>query len=450
MNPSLDSPEKIAKDKTEFYSARILRQRSEWFVQLRWLAISFAFILFFIGIEWFNLSIQYKHFIPPLIFLLIFNVVLFIKNNSKIKRTKEVESNIIKLQMVVDLIALTVLMHFAGGAENPIFFIYFIHVYIAGLIFPGKEVFKIAGLAILLFSLEVICELFYLTTHYHIFSESTHMHDPLFLLMMLLMFWMVITFSAYMAFSMMQRYRWVRDKLYKKQRELIKTDKAKMDFFRFIAHEMKSPISTVQSALETIKSISNNSLDLRINKLINSSIVKTKQVLDTVKDIVDMTQGRERAIVDKSLINIKKLLDFAIHLVENENTSKSLNIHLDCSENLELITQPELLEKILSNLISNAVRYSGDNPKIDIIVIDENDVILIKVKDYGIGINQNDIDNIFKEFFRTSEAKEKERIGTGLGLSIVKRFTDLLDGKVSVESEISKGTTFILEFNKYV
>jgi two-component system phosphate regulon sensor histidine kinase PhoR len=223
-----------------------------------------------------------------------------------------------------------------------------------------------------------------------------------------------------------------------------------MDFFRFIAHEMKSPISTIQSALETIKSISSNTLDVRANKLINKSITKTKQVLDTVKDIVDMTQGRERSVVDKSLINIKKLIEFAIHLVENEHTQKAININLNCSEDLELITQPELMEKILSNLISNAVRYSGNNAYITIDVQDENETILIKIQDNGIGINKNDIGNIFKEFYRTSEAKEKERIGTGLGLSIVKRFTELLDGTVHVKSEISKGTTFTLEFNKYV
>jgi signal transduction histidine kinase len=100
------------------------------------------------------------------------------------------------------------------------------------------------------------------------------------------------------------------------------------------------------------------------------------------------------------------------------------------------------------NILANAVKYTPCNGKIDIRVNDKGNTILIQIKDTGIGIPNDELPKIFEEFFRASNAKEIEKDGTGLGLSIAKQVIERHNGKIWVESEKGKGSTFSIELPK--
>ena len=153
--------------------------------------------------------------------------------------------------MLGDLLVLTVLLNLTGGIENPLHFLYVIHVVIASLLFKGREIFQIAWLAIALFTGEAVGEYVGWLPHHHIPSASVAAHDLPYLLMTLSSFWLVMLFSAYIGARIMRHNRTIKDELVSRQEELVAADQAKMDFFRFVTHEVKSPVSTAQSAVET-------------------------------------------------------------------------------------------------------------------------------------------------------------------------------------------------------
>jgi len=430
---------------SSYTSPETLRDRSNWYIKLRWIAILIAGIFVFSGSHILNLHLHLTYLTWTLGLLLIFNIGYFLTNKKRRALDRIVELGILKFQMVMDLFFLTILMHLTGGVENPFSFFYFIHVVISSIIFKGKEVYQIAFLAIILFSLEVLGVQFGLLNHFHILSSSEHLHDPVYIYMALSVFCFVILFTAFLASNVTSRYRVIRDELIHKQKQLIVADQAKLDFFRYVAHEMKSPIVTIQSALDTVLSLYKESLNEKADDLLSRSRDRTQQVLDTVKDIVDMTQGTDEKPLQFAPCNVSLLIQNIRESLLDEYAIKQPNIDLRIPDDFEMKTYPELLDKIISNLLSNAIRYSDDNCQVILELIKNNHEMELIIVDFGIGISEYEIPMIFDDFYRTAKAREKEKIGTGLGLAIVKRFIDKLGGSIFVNSTLNEGTTFTVK-----
>ena len=109
-------------------------------------------------------------------------------------------------------------------------------------------------------------------------------------------------------------------------------------------------------------------------------------------------------------------------------------------------TDASLIRHILVNLLTNAVKYSGADPDVKLTLINNDNDFTIKVRDNGIGISEDDMQNLFESFQRGKNTGAIS--GTGLGLSIVKRFVKLLDGNISVKSELDRGSEFVVSFPK--
>lgn len=414
----------------------------------------------------FFLAFFVNHFIPVLKvtellvaigILTLANLGYLVYYSTNPKTNDKIELSIVKLQMVVDLVILTVLLHYSGGVENPLYFQYFFHVIIASLMFKGREVYQIAGLALALFTGEVLLSskaflggrLQIFDTH-SIFITTDHVHDIRFVYVILGAFWFAVLFVAFVASSMMDRYRKVRDKLVNKQQQLIDSDKEKMQFFRFVTHELKSPIVTIQSAIDTVLALSQNSLEDRTMQLLVRSRDRSQQVIDMVKDLSEMTQGAMPRSMESRETDVCELVR-TVSGGETAENPKNIQLKLSIPEQpFTVRTYPGLLEKILVNLVSNAVRYSHEGQTIEVRLTPGSNTYQISVKDSGIGMTPEDISKIFEEFYRSPKAKQFTKLGTGLGMSIVKRFVDKLQGSITVESEPNRGSTFKLELPTHV
>ncbi len=445
----LDIPEPIDEDLSRFSSAQSLRHRSNWFIRLRTIAVAVSVILVLMAKQVLS-NLNTTLLLFPIGILAIGNFLYWFRNKKAQITSRQTERSLIKIQMLFDLVILTVLMHYSGGIENPLFFIYFIHVIIASLMFPGKQVYQIAFLAIILFtgevllSINIFCWNISVLQHYHVLSESHHLHDQNYIFMMLGMFWFVILFTAFIASSMMNRYRVIRDKLIKKQRQLISTEKEKIDFFRFATHEMKTPMVTVQSAIDTVLELSRTTIDEKSKDLLRRSRGRTQQAIDMVKDLGDMTQGTIPNKLEKSKVDIVKTIGSIVdgELLDND---KNLKITMNLPDNYWVTTFQNLFEKIMINLVSNAIRYSDEESEVIISLIPKNDTFEIIVQDFGIGMTLEQQRKIFDEFYRAPQAKKHTTTGTGLGMSIVKRFIEKMNGHITMQSEVGKGTTFKME-----
>ncbi|MEA3408687.1 MAG: HAMP domain-containing sensor histidine kinase [Chloroflexota bacterium] len=147
------------------------------------------------------------------------------------------------------------------------------------------------------------------------------------------------------------------------------------------------------------------------------------ELLTILRDVLDMMQGS----------------------MENKNLSTGVEIETD---ELRVMVPENHVRQIWSNLISNAVKYTPEGGRIAIVLEDKGDTVFGAVQDTGIGINPEEQESIFEDFYRTESAKAMSQHGTGLGLSIVKGIMDHYNGRIWVESEEGKGSIFYFELPK--
>lgn len=215
------------------------------------------------------------------------------------------------------------------------------------------------------------------------------------------------------------------------------------EFVSLVSHEFKTPLSIIKASSDILKLYSANLSDAEFI---------TKQLEKVDKAIIRMT-----ALINSTL-NLSKLetgkLEFVPSLFSIENVlSDTIEKFNDLHKDAEIITQIDinhdffngdksLIEQVFNNLIGNALKYSGDCPKLIIKAQKETNKYKITLEDNGIGIDQKDIKRLFSKFFR---ARNSIGIaGTGIGLYLVKKFIDLHHGDIRVESELNKGTKFTI------
>ena len=122
--------------------------------------------------------------------------------------------------------------------------------------------------------------------------------------------------------------------------------------------------------------------------------------------------------------------------------AKGIKLECRCAAGLTVEANRDLANIILSNLVSNAIRYSHGGTTVTASASLENREVCIEVRDEGMGMSAEELEHIFEEFYRTRSAREVERGGTGLGLSIIKKAVETLGGRIVVASEVGKGSTF--------
>ena len=143
------------------------------------------------------------------------------------------------------------------------------------------------------------------------------------------------------------------------------------------------------------------------------------------------------SIVDSVLKTTKPLAD-----------KKNIKIKTNLINDLMVFCNEGLLKQAIINLVVNAINYSSENSKIEIKISEKKYEVIIKIKDYGIGIPESDLNRIFERFYRVDKNRSRDSGGTGLGLSIVKHIALLHSGSIEVKSKENKGSTFILTLSK--
>ncbi len=221
---------------------------------------------------------------------------------------------------------------------------------------------------------------------------------------------------------------------------LTQLEEYKSDFLQNITHEIKTPITAINSAIELIESnnsITNNDRECfeiirfqikSINKLVNDILALSEIEVAKTEETKHFENFNLNSMIEKTIFNFLHL-PVEINFIQNANE--------------EFFGNEELLSTALSNLLTNAIRYSGSD-KIDIILDKKDGEIKLSVKDYGVGIEQRHLEHIFERFYRVDKARSRQNGGSGLGLAIVKNIVELHNGKVIVESEPNKGAVFTI------
>jgi len=224
-------------------------------------------------------------------------------------------------------------------------------------------------------------------------------------------------------------------------------DFAKTNFIATVSHEFKTPISSIKMSLQLLENEQIGNLNDEQKNLIESIKDDSNRLLKITGELLNMTQV-ESGNIQLTIIpaDPKEILFYALNATKTQAEQKQIQFRINCPENAPNIqADKEKTAWVLTNLISNAIRYSYDNSTI-ILTIKENEArVEIGVKDSGQGIAPQYKDKIFERYFRVPGTQKE---GTGLGLSISKEFIEAQGGQIKVESEYGAGSTFILLFNK--
>jgi len=444
MRRALRKPnEPIAPGSAQFTSAASLRVRLDWFNKLRWGAALGVLAVVSIAGVGLKADIEVRSLLLTGLVLLLLNTVYVVRSWRFPATGIAIELRLVKVQMVCDLILLTVLLHFSGGIENPLMFLYIIHVIIASLLFKGRQIMQIAWLAIFLFTFEVFGEYFGFLSHHHLPIAGEVAHDLPFILMTLGAFWLVILFSAYVGALIMRHNRAIKNELVARQAELLDEDRAKTDFFRFVTHEIKSPVNTAQSGIETALDLGSDTMTPSMRDVLERSVNRLKQATEIIKDLADLTRGGVLKEENLRVVDFNQVVTGVVDTQRETADRAGLKINLVLPDPpVTLTTIRPMVETIVANLVNNAVRYNRPGGRVSVRLVDTGKLVRLVVEDDGIGIPAPEQTLIFDEFYRTEKAREKSNLGTGLGLAIVKKFVGELGGSLELDSTVGQGSIF--------
>lgn len=238
-------------------------------------------------------------------------------------------------------------------------------------------------------------------------------------------------------------------KLYQmaKEREQLKTD-----FIANMSHELRTPLNIITSASMLLEMKSQKeetvSSEYILDKLnrINQSSNRLRRLINNLIDISKFDSGFFECNCKNE--NIVYVVEDIVHEVVDYAKEKNIELIFDTEEE-EIISfiDKEKIERVILNLLSNAIKFTNENGKIEVYMKSDDNFIYITIKDNGIGISKEKIDHIFQRFYQVDNLLSRGSEGSGIGLCIVDEIIRMHGGKINIESEINKGTTFEIVLN---
>lgn len=225
-------------------------------------------------------------------------------------------------------------------------------------------------------------------------------------------------------------------------------DLAKTSFIGTVSHEFKTPISSMQLGIQILENEKTGDLNEEQKLLINGIKDDADRLLRITGELLNITQVESGTIqINMTHSEIKPMIDYAVNANKSAAEHKNIKIDVSIEDDVMVVADTEKTAWVLTNLLSNAIRYSYDNATVNIKVERIENQVKFSVTDTGQGIQPQFIYKIFERYFRIPGTKKE---GTGLGLSISKGFIEAQGGKVWAESEYGAGSTFLFTLNNFV
>lgn len=234
--------------------------------------------------------------------------------------------------------------------------------------------------------------------------------------------------------------------------KLQEINKMKDEFFTVTSHELRTPLTIIKSSIQLAYDVYGSEVGNNIDKTLKRINQNCSRLLKLVNNILDLSKA-EAGFLDLSS-SYFDIVSETEQIVESVNTyavSKGISLVFDTNEEeAEVLLDRDKYGKILLNLLSNAIKFTQEGKTVMVCMqIKKNSVSLV-VEDEGIGIPKDKIQFIFERFAQVSNSLSRTAEGTGIGLSLVKKFVELMNGKITVMSDIGRGSTFMIKFNRFV
>lgn len=228
--------------------------------------------------------------------------------------------------------------------------------------------------------------------------------------------------------------------------QLKQLERAKAAFISLVSHELKSPLGAIESLIDTV--LDGTVEGAKATEMLSRAHHRAGEARRMIVDLLNIS-AMDAGVIrkNKERLLVKEIIEDLAAAARAQAKEKKVSIETSAVDSgAQLLADREDMNKLLSNLISNAIKYNKEGGRVTISCIAENGNVKIEVSDTGIGIPREHLPHIFGEFYRIRDEKTRHVSGTGLGLSIVKKIVDAYHGEISVCSEPGKGTTFTVTF----
>lgn len=227
--------------------------------------------------------------------------------------------------------------------------------------------------------------------------------------------------------------------------KLKELERMRSEFVANVSHELKTPLTSILGFVETLKdgAIDDPTHRLKFLQIIEDQSQKLQLLIEDLLLLSKMES--DKAVLRGERVDLDKILEKMLEIFSGPLKEKKIKL----KKNLvpmpfHLEADPLLLERALSNLIDNAIKYNQPGGSLLVEAFQKEGQAVIRVIDSGIGISSSDIPRVFERFYRAEKSRSRESGGTGLGLSIVKHIIERHGGHIEVQSELQKGSTFTL------
>lgn len=228
--------------------------------------------------------------------------------------------------------------------------------------------------------------------------------------------------------------------------EKAQREQLRREFTANVSHELKTPLTSIYGFAELMKDGDMKKEDME--DFAKSIYDETKHLITLVGDIIKLSALDEKSrFYEKEKVDLYALACETAERLKVDAAKKHVTVNVE-GEKAEYVGVRQILTDIIYNLCENAIKYNRENGSVDVSVAENNNNIILKVKDTGIGIPQEHQERVFERFYRVDKSHSKEIGGTGLGLSIVKHGVLYHGGEISMESEPGKGTEITVTFKK--
>ena len=228
--------------------------------------------------------------------------------------------------------------------------------------------------------------------------------------------------------------------------QLLRVEKVRRDFVANVSHELGTPITAIKGFVESLLdgAMEDHGNARRFLHIVLKQVDRLDAMADDLLTLSRLESEAEQRPADLKLGSVQQVLHAAVQTCMPLAADHGVKIELLGSEDLAANIDAVLLERALTNLIDNAVKYSDPGASVRVVAEREGDEIVIHVKDHGRGIAANHLPRLFERFYRVDKARSREEGGTGLGLAIVKHIATLHHGAVDVRSTLGSGSTFTI------
>jgi signal transduction histidine kinase len=229
-----------------------------------------------------------------------------------------------------------------------------------------------------------------------------------------------------------------------KSRQIETANRHKSEFLANMSHELRTPLNAIIGFSEVLGERLFGELNEKQAEYTDDILSSGRHLLSLINDILDLSKVEAgRMELELTHFDLPLAIDNALTLIRERATRHGIKLHHAVDKRLgEVVSDERKIKQILLNLLSNAVKFTAEGGRVDVDAALGKDTVEISVSDSGIGIAPEDQETIFEEFRQVGADYSHKREGTGLGLTLTKKFVEMHGGRIWVESEVGKGSTF--------